>query len=170
MTPPGLSFDVIGMPAPQGSKRAFVIPGTTRAAMVESSKAVKPWRQAVSAAARAAMIRAGASALDGPVDLAVTFYLPRPASLTKAKAAMGPCRKPDIDKLCRSTIDALVDAGVLADDARIVHLDATKIFVREGGHLGASIMVALATAPATSPSPGASLFAPVSPLNAQEAP
>lgn len=42
-----LTIVVHGQPAPQGSKRAFVNKHTGRAALVESSKKVQPWRQAV---------------------------------------------------------------------------------------------------------------------------
>ena len=129
-----IRFVVIGDPAPQGSKRHV-----GHGVMVESSKRVKPWRQAVAVAAVAA--RNGAPALDCPVDVAITFWLPRPASLTRKRLALGPCRKPDIDKLLRSTFDALSDAGVWTDDARVVSCTAAKRYTVITGHAGAEITI-----------------------------
>jgi crossover junction endodeoxyribonuclease RusA len=41
-----------------------------------------------------------------------------------------PDRIPDLSKLCRSTEDALTDAGVWADDARVVRYgDLGKVYV-----------------------------------------
>ena len=49
----------------------------------------------------------------------MVFTLPKPSSAPKRRRTW-PMRKPDLSKLARSTEDALVDAGLLADDARIV--------------------------------------------------
>lgn len=144
-----LRFTVVGIPAPQGSKR-FVgfkkklgsADPMGRGLMIESSRKVAPWREAVANAAVAA--RNGAPALDGPLVLTVTFWLPRPASASKKKIAMGPCRKPDLSKLVRSTEDALTTSGAIADDARIVKIVAAKVYMPEGGHAGAEIEVASA--------------------------
>lgn len=138
-----LRFRVIGTPAPQGSKRlvghAKPKPGQRygRGIMVESSQAVRPWRQAVAYAATAA--RGGAPAIDGPVRLDVEFVLPRPASASRKKLALGPCRKPDIDKLLRSTLDGLTEGGVWTDDARVVSVTALKRYALDGESLGAVV-------------------------------
>lgn len=107
---------VIGSPAPQGSKR-FVGMRGGRGVMVESSKKVKPWRDDVKAAAIA--VRNGAAPIDGPLWARVVFTVPKPTSSPKTRRTW-PMRKPDLSKLLRSTEDALVDAGLIADDARIV--------------------------------------------------
>ena len=52
-----LTIRVNGTPAPQGSKRGFVVKG--RVVMAESSPKVKPWRQDVAAAATDAAADAG---------------------------------------------------------------------------------------------------------------
>ena len=109
--------------------------------MIESSKKVKPWRQAVEAAAFDA--KDGAASLDGPLILTILFWLTAPTSLSRKKLAMGPYRKPDLSKLVRSTEDALVTAGAIADDARIVELHVEKRFVPPGGHCGAEIVIAV---------------------------
>lgn len=119
-------FTVIGTPAPQGSKKHV-----GRGIMVESSKHLKPWREAVVYAAREAMSGMDAPLFDEPVSVILSFTLPKPASAPKRRQTW-PSRKPDIDKLARSTLDALTTAGVLADDARVVRLYAMKDFPNEG--------------------------------------
>ena len=117
---------VFGTPAPQGSKRHV---GGGR--MIEASKKVKPWRQAIVDQA----IRDGVSGsqLDGPLMLRVTFYMQRPkfhsgAKGLKALAPLFPHKVPDLDKLLRSTCDALTDSQVIVDDARIVQIKARKVY------------------------------------------
>ncbi len=124
-----MTVTVYGLPAPQGSKRAFVLKGTQRAVMVESSKAVKPWRQAVEQAVMLAYppgTRDSPVLCRGPVHLDVTFTMPRPKS---AKPGQRPGTRPDLDKLLRSTKDALKTAGVYEDDGRVVSIIAQKYFV-----------------------------------------
>jgi Holliday junction resolvase RusA-like endonuclease len=117
-----MKFTVHGLPAPQGSKRHV---GNGR--MIESSKKVKPWREAVKWAALEARAAAGhPPPLEGPLSVTVSFYLPRPK--TAPKRRLYPDRKPDIDKLLRSTFDAMGDAGVWGDDAQVVMVAAAKYY------------------------------------------
>jgi Holliday junction resolvase RusA-like endonuclease len=81
------------------------------AKLAESSKAVKPWREAVKAAAPPGPM------LDGPLAVVMVFTLPRPKSARKADHI--PQRTPDLSKLCRATEDAITDAGLWADDGRV---------------------------------------------------
>jgi crossover junction endodeoxyribonuclease RusA len=103
----GWSFYAIGTPAPQGSKRHV-----GHGIMVESSKQVRPWREAVKAAAFGA-----GCCLDGPLCVAMVFTLPRPKSARRVDVS--PFRTPDLSKLARSTEDAITEAGLWADDARV---------------------------------------------------
>lgn len=124
---------VYGSPAPQGSKKFLGTftdrDGRTHAKLAESSKKVKPWRTDVKAAAELA--RAGAAPLDGPLMVRMVFTVPKPASSPKRRRVY-PMRKPDISKLARSTEDALVDAGLIADDARICeYARLAKVFPGE---------------------------------------
>lgn len=128
---------VTGIPAPQGSKSAFPNPRTGRIRMVESSKQVKPWRAAIVAA----WLEAGHPQLEGPVEVVLTFRLPRPkghyrtgrfAGLLRAMAPRWPWRKPDLDKLVRAALDALSTAGAYEDDARVVALHAWKEYADDG--------------------------------------
>lgn len=122
---------VYGMPGPQGSKRFMGVHGG-KGVMVESSAKVKPWREAVKWAAREALAKAGMSApLDGPLRVTLTFTLPKPKSAPKTRPTY-PDRKPDGSKLQRSTEDALTDAGVWADDARVVEWIGAKRYPGEG--------------------------------------
>ncbi len=137
--------EVYGTPAPQGSKRHV-----GRGIMVESSAKVKPWREAVKAAV---LDQTGAgAALDGTLSVEVVFRLPRPrghyrtgrnAALLRDGAPAWPGNKPDVDKLLRSTLDALTDVGLWRDDSQVTHLRAVKRYVTEGYDApGASIQVA----------------------------
>jgi len=114
-------IDVIGEPAPQGSKRHV-----GRGIMVESSAKVKPWREVVTFAAAQAVAKGFRQV--GPVGVTIMFYLRRPPSAPKSRRY--PDRKPDLDKLIRSTLDALVIGGVIEDDARIIAIRAGKVYAR----------------------------------------
>lgn len=119
-----IDFFAYGSPAPQGSKRHV-----GRGIMVESSKAVKPWREAVKAAGVDAM--ALLPPLDGPLAVRMVFTLRKPSSAPKRRRTW-PDRTPDLSKLCRATEDALKEAGVIADDARIVEYDRlAKVYPNE---------------------------------------
>lgn len=113
--PPSYRIVVYGSPAPQGSKK-FVGMAGGHGMLVESSKKVKPWREDVKAAAL--LVRNGAPPLDGPLAVRMIFTVPKPASAPKRRR-LYPMRKPDVSKLARSTEDALTDAGIWTDDARI---------------------------------------------------
>jgi len=109
---------VIGRPAPKGSYRA---PAAN--VVINDNEATKPWQQAVMYAVLSA--RAGnpdAYRLHGPCEVGLAFYFLRPKSVKAVHMAV----RPDIDKLQRSTLDALVDIGAIEDDARIVDISASK--------------------------------------------
>ena len=133
-----LHLTVYGTPAPQGSKRHV-----GRGVMVESSKAVKPWREAVKQAALAAHeTQCGGTGVhyDRPtaVSIAITFNLTRPAGHYGKRGVLPsaphhPGKRPDLDKLIRSTLDALGDAGCWADDSQVVVLIARKTWAEVAG-------------------------------------
>ena len=128
-TASSLNITIYGAPAPQGSKK-FVGVKAGRGIMIESSKAVKPWREAVKSAAIDAMRQAGAVCLVGAVSVEMIFTLPKPKSAPK-RSRSWPDRKPDLSKLVRSTEDALTDIGAWEDDARIVSCLSRKVFPGE---------------------------------------
>jgi Holliday junction resolvase RusA-like endonuclease len=88
--------------------------------MIESSKAVKPWRDSVAWAAKAATVKRFA----GPVKVDVTFYLQKPKSVKRKY----PSVRPDLDKLVRSTLDGITMGGLWVDDAQVVGLTAWKFY------------------------------------------
>lgn len=135
---------VRGVPAPQGSKRHV---GNGR--MVEQSPHLKSWRATVSQYAAAARYATRtwptAEELKGhPIELHCVFTLARPAShwrtgklahLLRDSAPTQPGSRPDLDKLLRSTLDALTDAGAIFDDSQVVSISAQKSY--PGGHIDA---------------------------------
>jgi Holliday junction resolvase RusA-like endonuclease len=127
-----IEFVVYGTPAPQGSKSfRGISKHTGRAVMVESSKKVAPWRKVVKQEAQLAFMRADRVVLDGPLIARMVFTLPKPKNAPK-RSRTWPDRMPDLSKLQRSTEDALTDAGLIADDARIVEYSrAAKVFPGE---------------------------------------
>jgi crossover junction endodeoxyribonuclease RusA len=134
-----ITFTVAGMPpAPQGSKRHV---GNGR--MIESSKNVKPWRFLVQQAA----VALNQPTITGPVSLSCIFLFPRPKSHYTTKGILKPSAptyhsvKPDGSKCLRSTEDALVDAGLLQDDARIAISSHTKRYTTPSEHPGAIITI-----------------------------
>lgn len=134
---------VYGLPAPQGSKKFLGTfagkDGRQHAKLAESSKKVKPWREAVKSAAREAMENVehpnasfeGAGPIDAPVRVLMTFTMPKPASAPKRRKSF-PMRTPDLSKLVRSTEDALTDAGIWRDDARVIEAVTAKVYPGEG--------------------------------------
>lgn len=149
-----LEFTVMGKPAPQGSKTGMTVHGKDAAlchgcgkrhiapvTLVESSAALKPWRAAVTAAARQAA-GPGWAPLRGPLALLCAFTIERPVShyrtgryshLLSSSAPLMPTGKPDLSKLIRAAEDAITDAGVWADDALVTEHVAVKVYA-DGSH------------------------------------
>lgn len=143
---PLLAIAVHGNPAPQGSKRARPIykgkgqdrKFTGKVAMVEEAKDnILSWREAVKASALLAMaawsIRYGGDGpwvrIVGPVAVEIIFCFDKPKSAPKTRRTWPITRSSgDVDKLQRSTFDALTDAGVIKDDSQIVRVVADKVF------------------------------------------
>jgi crossover junction endodeoxyribonuclease RusA len=115
-----IHFCVYGTPAAQGSKKHV-----GNGVMIESSKALKPWRESVKWAARE-----HGKSVAGAVRLRLTFTMVKPKSAPKKRVTL-PDKKPDLDKLQRGVFDSLTQAGVIDDDARIVHVEASKVFPGE---------------------------------------
>jgi len=134
------TFHVPGVPAPQGSKNAYR--RGNKILLVESSKKVKPWRAAVAQAATIAYLRT--EPIDGPVAVEIDFHLPRPKSLPKRVIWM--VKKPDLDKLIRSTLDALSGIAYI-DDNRVTRIVADKHYAASPEDAGATITITERTEP-----------------------
>ena len=120
-----ISFTVFGHPEPQGSTKAFIPKGWSRAVITTDNKKLKPWRQQLSQSATAALAENKGELLAKPagVRLAVCFYLERPTSIPRKRAL--PSVKPDIDKLTRALMDALTGT-IFEDDAQVTDLVVAK--------------------------------------------
>lgn len=128
---------VPGNPAPQGSKSPK---GRTKAGkiiLVESSKAVKPWRETIVLMAR----QRGGILPVGPIVANLDFVMPRPKRTAKTKPTPPALkRNGDLDKLVRAVFDAITGVWI-EDDAHIVGLRATKRIAEPGEEPGVAIRV-----------------------------
>jgi Holliday junction resolvase RusA-like endonuclease len=129
-----ITIEVRGLPAPQGSKRHV-----GRGIMVESSKAVGPWREAVRAETQRVLAFSAISGggFQSAVHVDITFYLTRPrghygtgrnAERLRDSAPLWPSGRPDVDKLARSVLDGLTAGGAWRDDAQVAVLIVRKIY------------------------------------------
>jgi Holliday junction resolvase RusA-like endonuclease len=91
--------------------------------MVESSKKVKPWREAVAWQTKAKVTEP----MTTPVEIALVFHLPRPKTVNRK----WPSVKPDLDKLIRSTFDGLTTGGLYTDDALVIAVSASKQYATD---------------------------------------
>jgi crossover junction endodeoxyribonuclease RusA len=123
-----ISFDVLGRPAPQGSKKSI---GNNR--FVEASKFLPAWRGAVRLAAEQAVQAYGWEQVLGPVEVEIFFYLDRPSSVSKTKRPY-PIVPPDADKLARGCLDPMTGL-IYDDDSQVIRLLVWKTYAdnREPG-------------------------------------
>lgn len=157
-------LEVLGTPAPKGSGRAMLIAGKAR--LIASSSSANAtdqarWDKAIREVALAQPVRMP----PGPLAVTIEFRMPRPkgqiaaSGFPKASAPAVPTAYPDVDKLVRCTLDALVPKkrrnqvvaeGVIDDDSRIVRITAMKVYATPGQE-GARIVVEVFTAESWSP-------------------
>ena len=142
-----LIIDIVGRPAPQGSKKTG---GAGQ--LLEVSAYLPAWR----AACRIGAYKAFAAADIGTDHLPV-FPIGVPVVIERLWFLVGPeqCRSggttapigtPDVDKLLRSTLDALggarrQTARVFADDSQIVRIDGLRKMRCGERSPGASIII-----------------------------
>jgi hypothetical protein len=138
MTAPVLRLVVHGTPGTAGSKSAFPIYKgsgperhfTGRVAVAESpSKTKTNWRTAIVDEVRRALActcpapdctrLAPPFPLDEALVASIVFTVKKPGGAPK-RARTWPTARPDLLKYARATEDALKDAGVFVDDARLV--------------------------------------------------
>jgi Holliday junction resolvase RusA-like endonuclease len=130
-----VEFTVLGEPQPQGSKTIVQARGR-RPRVIEDNPDTVPWRNAVAAAALAAIRQASAGSLvlTGPVELRAVFVFQRPkghfgtgrnAGTLKPSSPLYVPKRPDLDKLLRAVGDALTGI-VFRDDSQIVICRAEK--------------------------------------------
>jgi Holliday junction resolvase RusA-like endonuclease len=144
-----IRLEVLGTPAPQGSKRAFVGKSGRAQVIEQNHDRIKSWRGAVVDA----VVSAAPPGLpmSGPLQVVMVFGLRRPKShyrtgknahLLRPDAPAYPQGTPDLSKLARATEDALTDAGVWDDDARVVHyMRLSKVWCPADVAPGATIII-----------------------------
>lgn len=101
--------------------------------MIEANPQHKQWRTKCIQTMR---YQYRGTPIDAPVTVTADFAMPP----TKTMRNPYPYRS-DLDKLCRTIGDALEQAGVLRNDSRIVHWDATKRYAQPGETPGATITI-----------------------------
>lgn len=133
-----IHLEVLGIPAPQGSKKGFVSKAGKAIIADDNKESLTNWRQDVMYAARNYIGAHHLGPLDGPVRVDIVFRFPLPST--------DPYRTlhsvlPDADKLLRSTFDALIAASLIVDDARITSGSWQKLYARPPMMPGATIKV-----------------------------
>lgn len=119
-----LAISVYGIPAPQGSKCHV---GNGR--MIEASKKVGPWRQAVRESCFG-------QPLTGALAVELVFYMPRGVTVKRLR----PSTTPDIDKIIRCTLDGLTEGKAWKDDGQVVSIAAEQHYA-DDCRPGASILI-----------------------------
>ena len=118
------SFCIPWAPVPKGRPRVTMIAGRARAYTPAETRHAE-------AAMKYLLRTMGATAFQRGVPLAVqiVFEVARPASAPKR--VLHPCKRPDIDNLTKSVLDA-ADGILWFEDAQVVSLSAVKRFASEG--------------------------------------
>jgi len=129
-----ICIDVTGTPAPKGSFRISRKRGGRGFVVRKDSAATYTWEQIVTFCAKRAM--ANRLATGSAVAVDGTFRMPPPKSGQRARHTV----KPDVDKLLRSTLDAL-SGVVFVDDSQVTSLSAHKIYASDASAAGALITV-----------------------------
>jgi Holliday junction resolvase RusA-like endonuclease len=124
-----ISFQVRGIPVPQGSAKPFIAGG--RARLATKSAPLMAWRTAIADAAGRTM--GERPLLEGPLVVEATFGLSRPASLPRRIDL--PATRPDLDKLVRALLDGMTGV-VFRDDGQVTRLVVAK---RYGPHPGVTV-------------------------------
>lgn len=143
---PSVQFFVRGTPKPGGSKRAIYNKKQGRSFIVPDNKGTKPWMetvkwQAIEHLAEAKTVEDGQFPMEGTVRVILDFVLQRPknhygtgrnADRLKSSAPERHHKQtPDLDKLCRSTLDAL-KAILWNDDKQVAILLTQKVWTDSG--------------------------------------
>jgi Holliday junction resolvase RusA-like endonuclease len=108
-----VQFFAPGVPYPKGSYAPIVVAGRL---VTKTDKNLEQWNSLVRAAARRAW---SADPVDAPLAVHLEFVLPRARGKSPASLHPFPDVAPDIDKLTRAVLDAMIGI-VYRDDARIL--------------------------------------------------
>lgn len=126
-----------GTPAPKGSLRCVSRHARGwHSNLQEDNHATAPWRGLVCRAARRITAQTGVTGIVGPIGVDITVTLPLPASVRPEKRTWPYVKGKgagDVDKLARTILDGLQDAGLYADDAQVVELTVRKCYPHTPG-------------------------------------
>ena len=117
---PYLQLTVEGNPVPQGSFRHV---GNGR--IISANPKLNAWRQTI---ADQIGLQTPVRLIDGSIRVDLVFTLERPKSVSRGVRER-PTVKPDLDKLCRATLDAISlerYVQLIKDDSQVTDLHAAK--------------------------------------------
>ncbi len=136
--PTVIKFRVFGEPKGQPRPRAFSRGGHAR--MYDPGTA-EGWKGCIALAARDLI---PPSPIQGPVELDLLFFMPRPQTLSRRKDPRGdlPCTaKPDIDNLAKAVMDAITALGIWQDDKLVTATYFEKRYHEIGGRPGCFVEI-----------------------------
>lgn len=126
-----ITYEIEGVPRPQGSKR-HVGGGV----MVEASKHVANWRAYAKLKARQSMFAKDQKRIDKPtpIRVAVSFRFDRPQKHFTSKglrpdAPTSHTNTPDADKLLRALLDSM-SGIVFEDDSQVSEITVEKVYAK----------------------------------------
>lgn len=139
-----ITFSVIGVPAPGGSKNAFPFKradGTLGVRVTDAGKGNAEWKKVVAWTAKSLQGLGkplhGIPLLSCPLRLSIEFIMPRGKTVKRRFHTIAP----DLSKLLRAAEDAMTGI-VWIDDAQIVeHGPMRKRYAEAGEYTGARITV-----------------------------
>ena len=114
-----ISFEVRGLPVPQGSAKAFPNPKTGGSIVVTQTPKLKAWREAIASEARKV---APLALFTEGVSVSISFQFDRPKSRKNDKAMT---TRPDIDKLARAVLDGCTSV-IWKDDSQVCEMHVFK--------------------------------------------
>lgn len=137
------AFIADGIPKGQPRARAFAMKGKggKYTARMYDAGTAEGWKQAVVVAGDTCKPK---SPITVPVELELSFYMPRPLRLKKPNSPHDPIpfvSKPDADNLAKAVMDAMTVAGWWVDDCQVVELSVRKSYSYLNGRSGVAVRV-----------------------------
>lgn len=133
-------FNVLGIPKPQPRPRAFArkMGNGKFSARVYDAGTAEGWKSQI---AVEAIKHRPKQLIDGPIEVLLYFFMPRPKSHHKSSkpdrplkdsAPIHPTGKPDCDNLAKAVLDCITQIGCFwRDDSQVVELTIVKAYADE---------------------------------------